>query len=249
MGSRGISHHLIYTLRSRHDPAFALRPIHGFLLFSKYSVPLPPCSFEQLNFSPACLNVCPPMCLGLTSEMKRLRTIACSLPPVVLAQHLSPKSRNHVAYCCEIAQVSVTPNIPPSCNIAAFGVVAQWYRVVDEGFPAELFVVFLTPFCAHQVPIEHWHLMDVMYACTDESHIALEVLRVNEELDLKTAAKMYAMALEVRACGACFRWTFVGVLRPSQLFWRAVKGDRRHSMSSGLCARYTLSLGMQDEPP
>lgn len=39
--------------------------------------------------------------------------------------------------------------------------------------------------------------MDVLYACTDESHIALQVLRLNEDLDLNTVAKMYAMALEV----------------------------------------------------
>lgn len=39
--------------------------------------------------------------------------------------------------------------------------------------------------------------MDVLYACTDESHVALQVLRLNEELDLNTAAKMYSMALEV----------------------------------------------------
>lgn len=49
----------------------------------------------------------------------------------------------------------------------------------------------------HQTPIEHGHLMDVLYACTDESHIALQVLRLNEELDLNTVVKMYAMALEV----------------------------------------------------
>lgn len=49
-----------------------------------------------------------------------------------------------------------------------------------------------------QTPIEHGHLMDVLYACTDESHIALRVLHLNEELDLNTVAKMYAMALEVR---------------------------------------------------
>lgn len=39
--------------------------------------------------------------------------------------------------------------------------------------------------------------MDVLYACTDESRIALKVLRLNEELDLNTVAKMYTMALEV----------------------------------------------------
>lgn len=48
--------------------------------------------------------------------------------------------------------------------------------------------------------------MDVLYACTDESQIALEVLRVNEELDLKTAAKMYAMALEVRIIYSSIRF-------------------------------------------
>lgn len=40
--------------------------------------------------------------------------------------------------------------------------------------------------------------MDVLYACTDQSQIALEVIRVNEALDLNTEAKMYTMALEVR---------------------------------------------------
>lgn len=49
-----------------------------------------------------------------------------------------------------------------------------------------------------QVKIEQGHLMDVLSACTDEAHIALEVIRLNEELDLKIASKMYAKALEVR---------------------------------------------------
>ncbi|CAM9180861.1 unnamed protein product [Ectocarpus sp. 4 AP-2014] len=47
------------------------------------------------------------------------------------------------------------------------------------------------------VPIEHVHLMDVLYACTDQCDIALEVLRLNEELGLDADPKMYAMALEV----------------------------------------------------
>lgn len=63
-----------------------------------------------------------------------------------------------------------------------------------------------------QVPIEFWHLLDVLHACTDQSHIALEILRLNEELDSTTTglmttdlkstdkmylmAKMYTMALE-----------------------------------------------------
>ncbi|CBJ27793.1 pentatricopeptide repeat-containing protein, putative [Ectocarpus siliculosus] len=47
------------------------------------------------------------------------------------------------------------------------------------------------------VPIEHVHLMDVLYACTDQCDIALEVLRLNEELGLDAVPKMYAMALEV----------------------------------------------------
>ncbi|CAM9671460.1 unnamed protein product [Pylaiella littoralis] len=75
------------------------------------------------------------------------------------------------------------------------------YKALIEAFAhckdAERAVWVLDEMREMQVPIEHWHLMDVMYACTDESHIALEVLRVNEELDLKTAAKMYATALEV----------------------------------------------------
>lgn len=49
-----------------------------------------------------------------------------------------------------------------------------------------------------QVQIEQGHLMDALAACTDEAHIALGVLRLNEELDLKIASKMYAKALEVR---------------------------------------------------
>lgn len=57
-------------------------------------------------------------------------------------------------------------------------------------------------FCIGQVPIEFWHLLDVLHACTDQSHIALEVLRLNEELDstglmttdLKSTDKMYLMA-------------------------------------------------------
>eukprot|EP00903_Cladosiphon_okamuranus_P009597 g9136.t1 len=44
-----------------------------------------------------------------------------------------------------------------------------------------------------QTPIEHGHLMDVLYACTNESHIALQVLRLNDDPD----HKMYARALEV----------------------------------------------------
>ena len=55
--------------------------------------------------------------------------------------------------------------------------------------------------CAYyhvQVKIEQGHLMDALGACTDQVHIALEVLRLNEELDLKIASKMYAKALEVR---------------------------------------------------
>ncbi|CAN0230848.1 unnamed protein product, partial [Ectocarpus sp. 8 AP-2014] len=47
------------------------------------------------------------------------------------------------------------------------------------------------------VPIEHVHLMDVLYACTDQCDIALQVLRLNEELGLDAVPKMYAMALEV----------------------------------------------------
>lgn len=39
--------------------------------------------------------------------------------------------------------------------------------------------------------------MDVLYACTDQCDIALEVLRLNEELGLDAVPKMYAMALEV----------------------------------------------------
>lgn len=39
--------------------------------------------------------------------------------------------------------------------------------------------------------------MDVLYACTDQCDIALDVLRLNEELGLDAAPKMYAMALEV----------------------------------------------------
>lgn len=49
-----------------------------------------------------------------------------------------------------------------------------------------------------QVTIEQGHLMDALAACTDQAHIALKVLRLNEELDLKIASKMYAKALEVR---------------------------------------------------
>lgn len=41
--------------------------------------------------------------------------------------------------------------------------------------------------------MEDGHLEDVLNACTDESHIALQVLRLNEELD----PKIYVMALEV----------------------------------------------------
>lgn len=54
-------------------------------------------------------------------------------------------------------------------------------------------------FFSRQIPVEHAHLMDVLYACTDQSSIALKVIRLSEELDLNTVAKMYTMALEVRA--------------------------------------------------
>ena len=58
-----------------------------------------------------------------------------------------------------------------------------------------------------QTPIDHEHLMEVLQACTDESHIALQVLRLDEDLNLSKLAKMYAMALEVSQgrytlCGA-----------------------------------------------
>ena len=49
-----------------------------------------------------------------------------------------------------------------------------------------------------QVKIEQGHLMDALGACTDEAPFALDVIRLNEELDLKIAFKMYAKALEVR---------------------------------------------------
>eukprot|EP00752_Nemacystus_decipiens_P010169 g9062.t1 len=48
-----------------------------------------------------------------------------------------------------------------------------------------------------QTPVEAGHLFEVLHACTDETHIALQVLRLNEALDMRTMAKMYAMALEV----------------------------------------------------
>lgn len=36
-------------------------------------------------------------------------------------------------------------------------------------------------------------------ACTDEANIALRVLQLNEELELRSRPKMYAKALEVRS--------------------------------------------------
>lgn len=51
-----------------------------------------------------------------------------------------------------------------------------------------------------QVQMDHSHLMDVLLACTNETDIALQTLRLNEELDLYAASKMYAKALEVSRC-------------------------------------------------
>lgn len=47
--------------------------------------------------------------------------------------------------------------------------------------------------------MEQGHLYLVLGACTVEANIALRVLQLNEELELRSRPKMYAKALEVRA--------------------------------------------------
>ena len=72
-------------------------------------------------------------------------------------------------------------------------------------------IVFRCTYHDAQVKIEQGHLQDALRACTDQSHIALEVLRLNEELDLKVASKMYARALEVGCASIHCRLCFVAM--------------------------------------
>lgn len=61
-----------------------------------------------------------------------------------------------------------------------------------------------------QVEIEQSHLLDVLTACTDETAIALQALRLNEELDLYVSAKMYAKALEVSSASSMYTSRWIG---------------------------------------
>lgn len=56
--------------------------------------------------------------------------------------------------------------------------------------------------------MEQGHLYLVLGACADEADIALKVLRLNEELELRSRPKMYAKALDVSAPRSCRRKFF-----------------------------------------
>lgn len=162
--------------------------------------------------------------------MKRVRTIALCVDCHEfecwrgwLAHGFFLKTHTHHVRYSGVNSATAKP-VPPRAsvdrNISAYlhsgdGGTTSTFRTILLCVISAFYLFFLTLLCfvPHQVPIEHWHLMDVLYACTDQSQIALEVIRVNEELDLKTAAKMYAVALEVRE----FVW-----VSPSLQLWLAL---------------------------